>query len=90
MLVQLSTTFPRTIRKSVIPFAVTWLPVGGIPNQSPRWVPPTLQRNATISPSAKISSSAAFRSGKAVRYEAISCFRPSVPGGSVEGRGCST
>src|SRR5215204_2530147 len=35
------------IRKTVIPVALRWLPVGGTPNQSPRWVPLTLQRNTT-------------------------------------------
>ena len=42
---------------------------------SPRWVPLTLQRYATISPSPKISSRVIFRSGKAVRYEAIRCLK---------------
>ena len=39
MLVQFSTTFPPAIRKTLIPVAVKWLPVGGMPNQSPKWVP---------------------------------------------------
>jgi hypothetical protein len=67
MLVQFSTTFPPAIRKTLIPVAVKWLPVGGMPNQSPRWVPLVLQRHVTISPSAKMSSRVVFQSGKAVR-----------------------
>ena len=67
MLVQLSTTFVPAMRKRVIPVPVTWVPVGVMPNQSPRWVPRAFQRNATLSPSAKMSSRVMFRSGKADR-----------------------
>src|SRR5215218_10880724 len=54
-----------------------------MPNQSPRWVPRVLQRYATLSPSAKMSSTVAFRSGNAERYVMMVCFKPSVPGGKA-------
>src|SRR5215211_8972460 len=45
----------------LMPLAVMWRPVGGMPAHSPRWVPLTLQRNATLSPWARMSWRTLFR-----------------------------
>src|SRR5829696_2869424 len=45
----------------------TVLSSGGTPNHSPWWVPRELQRSATLSPPAKMSSMVASRAGKALR-----------------------
>ena len=42
-----------------------FLPVGGMPMNGPSWVPVSVQRNTTVSPSAMTSSTSWRLSGKA-------------------------
>jgi hypothetical protein len=89
MRIRLSTIFPSTIRSITTPFTSTWLPVAGIPKNSPRWVPRQVKRLQSLSPSAASSSTVQRRSGKAAKNIARICFRPSRPC-SCPGKGSSS
>src|SRR5918996_2838095 len=53
---QSSATLPSIIFEIPVELKETFLSVGGMPRNSPLWVPLTVRRYATLSPSARISS----------------------------------
>jgi hypothetical protein len=61
---QCSTIWPSVIRKLSIRSMVTCLPVGGTPQNGPRWVPWRVLRVVTLSPSPSWSWMTACRSGR--------------------------
>jgi hypothetical protein len=67
------------------------LPVGGMPTNSPVWVPAAVHRSTTLSPSATWSTMVRRASGKASEAIATYCVRPSGPCRSSGREGsCST
>src|SRR4028118_962796 len=70
---QCSTALPSLKRTKCMWLLRNERPVGGSPISEPLWVPLTVKRPATMSPSATSSSISKCRSGKALRP----CDRPS-------------
>src|SRR6266536_901787 len=65
----------------------TLRPVGGMPNNSPSWVPVWRKRQATRSSSARTSSATILKSGNASRKMRAATLQPSGPGGSCGASG---
>jgi hypothetical protein len=61
------------------PVAIYGLPVGGLPNNGPVFVPLFVHLISTLSPFAKISSCTSFRSGTAAITADAYFFVPSGP-----------
>src|SRR5690349_11335475 len=68
------------MRRMSITVISIWRPVGGMPANSPSWVPWKTLRVTTLSPSATWSSTVARKSGKAARNMSKICRTPSTPG----------
>ena len=63
---------------------------GGTPMNSPSWVPVTLHRAATMSPSSTALSTSTWMSGKPVRNVSMNILTPSIPSGMPGGASWST
>src|ERR1017187_4988072 len=61
----------------------TFLPLGAIPANSPRWVPLDVNRMTTRPPSGMMSATFSFQSGNAARWPATSPLIPCIPFHSV-------
>ena len=72
---QCSSTLPSTTRLTSMLVKATCLPVGGMPWNSPRWVPRKATRAATVSPSAAMSCMVSRRSGNASVKGAVNCLQ---------------
>ena len=77
---------PFEMRKRSIPDATYGLPVGGLPNNGPVFVPLFVHLISTLSPFAKISSCTSFRSGTAAIIADAYFFAPSGPLSNSSGR----
>jgi len=65
-----------------------WLPVGEMPAHSPRWVPRAVQRYATLSPSANMSSISAPQFGEGAAVRSDQPLQAVASGGLVAGKAC--
>ena len=77
---------PFEIRNRSKPVAIYGLPVAGLPNNGPVFVPLFVHLISTLSPFARISSCTSFLSGTAVTSADAYFFVPSGPLRSSSGR----
>ncbi len=82
----ISEILPFEMRNRSMPVAIYGLPVGGLPNNDPVFVPLFVHLIITLSSFAKISSCTSFLSGTAVIIADAYFFAPSEPLRNSSGR----